>query len=341
VGVRETGADLGHDADDAFGAEALVAIEQGTKAGAVEVLHHEIEQSVGLLTEVEDACDVGVIEPARREGFGVEAATEVGVGLEGVVKDLHRDGHLELAMTRPEDRAHPAATDERLDLELAASEATSEEVRGRRDALGAAFEIGRMPLGELVVRLVPCAERGRALLPLRAKEDGRVLLAHAQPEREPVGGRRSDGIGEEVERLLGAGGVHLEGMRRAVDGRRKQRDVRDLLGEGDALEEVPGCLVRKVGDEKGERAGRRRGLHEQPSRYCKALPCQRRLSAIACVFAGFSSRVSSRVGGVVGRSPSLELKGTKARRKPIDGAIPWRAARRSVALTVLVHLASP
>ena len=58
---------------------ALPARARSRSVDAVEELHHDVEQAVGLLSEVEDARDVRMIEPARRERLGVEAPAEVDV----------------------------------------------------------------------------------------------------------------------------------------------------------------------------------------------------------------------------------------------------------------------
>ena len=120
--VREPGARLHHDLRDALRGEDAVLLEDRTQLDAGEELHREIEEAVRLLTEIDDARDVGMIEPARRQRLGVEAATEVDVVLEGLVEDLHGDRHAELAMARLVDGADAATTDERFHEQLATGE---------------------------------------------------------------------------------------------------------------------------------------------------------------------------------------------------------------------------
>ena len=120
VGVREAGAHLHHDRRDALRGELLLLLHQRTELDAVEELHCKIQRSVGLLTEVEHARDVRMVEPARGERLGIEPTAKVDVALEGLVEELHRDRHHQLTMAGLVHGAHAAATDQLLHDELAA-----------------------------------------------------------------------------------------------------------------------------------------------------------------------------------------------------------------------------
>ena len=93
VRVRQARAHLHHHGGEPRPGQLALHVEHAPELGAVEVLHREVELAVRLLSEVDDARDVRVIEAARRERFGIEAAAEVDVALERLVEDLHRDRH--------------------------------------------------------------------------------------------------------------------------------------------------------------------------------------------------------------------------------------------------------
>jgi len=179
----------------------------------------------------------------------------VGVVREGVGGAFPRHRHLQLAVPRAIDGANAAATDERLDLELAVREAPADEVGRAGGRALSSFEIRGVSVRELVVRRVSGAERGRSFG--RSSEERCGLgLANAQLEREALGRRRSDGIREEPERLGRSGRVDLERVSGPIDGCRQQRHIGDLSGERDAFQEGPRRVVRQIRHKHGERAVR-------------------------------------------------------------------------------------
>ncbi len=98
------------------------------QAPAVEVLHRDVEQAVGLGAEVEDLDRVGVIQARRGLRLPVESSGEGGVVGVLAVHHLDGDGLLEGDLSRPEDGAHRAAADEVLDHVFAGDRSPDEEV---------------------------------------------------------------------------------------------------------------------------------------------------------------------------------------------------------------------
>jgi hypothetical protein len=266
VRVREPGTGLHHDLGDALRGEGAVLGEDRAQLDAGEELHREIEEPVRLLTEVDDARDVRVVESARGERLGVEATTEVDVVLERLVEDLHGDGHAQLAMARPVDRAHAAAADERLHQQFPAGERAPEDgidrlLRkrgGPREVRGVARRQGhagrRAPAAHHAVqpgrRLAPCARRPRV---------GHRLDAH----RKAVLGGRAQRQSEIEEGLRHRGQVHLEDVLRCVDRGRVERDVHLTAREGSGVENLLGLVVGEIGDEYRQEVFRGQGSHRR------------------------------------------------------------------------------
>ena len=244
VRVGETGAHLRDDLHEALGTEAPIAIEDSAEAHPVEVLHDEVEEPVLFLAEVENARDVRMVEPARRERLGVEAAAEVRILAVRVVEDLHRDGDAEVTVLRAIHRADAATADLGVDDELAPGERAADERRARVERRGLdALEVGGVTLRELVIRLVA---RTHARRTVRRTSDRRLRPRKPKAEREAGRRRRPDGIREEPQRLPRRGRVDLEHVLAAVDGGREERDEGRLAREGDPLEEVARSVLREI-----------------------------------------------------------------------------------------------
>src|SRR5262245_43337114 len=97
---RERSTDLDHDVDRAIRRETALFVEEALQRPSREELHHDVDEAVALLTEVEDAHDVRVIELARGERLAAEALHEVRVLLVVRMEDFDGDGSPELAMRR-------------------------------------------------------------------------------------------------------------------------------------------------------------------------------------------------------------------------------------------------
>ena len=120
---------LGHDVCHAPPGQRPVLADDVEEIAPVEELHRDVEQTVGLLPEVEHAHRVRVIELAGGLGLALEAGGERRVA--GVLAVQHLDGDVlvEGDLPRPVDRAHRAAAHERLDEELAGDDTTEDRAR--------------------------------------------------------------------------------------------------------------------------------------------------------------------------------------------------------------------
>jgi hypothetical protein len=80
------------------------------------------------------------------------------------------------------------------------------------------------------------------------------VVQRAEPEREALGRRLADRIGEQHERLLEALDVDLQRVGRAVDRRALELEVRDLVRDGDERQVSP---VAPIGAARGDDRERR------------------------------------------------------------------------------------
>jgi hypothetical protein len=82
---------------------------------ALEQLHHQ-EVRVGLVADVEERADVGVVEGGDRLGLALEALAALLVLGEGGGEDLDSDAAVEAGVLPPPDLAHSAGADGRRQL---------------------------------------------------------------------------------------------------------------------------------------------------------------------------------------------------------------------------------
>ncbi len=237
VRMREPRADLDEQARDAGEREPLLDIEDVAQALPVEELHRDVEEAVGLLTEVEHAREVRMIEPARRERLGLEATAEIGVALKRLVHHLHGDRHVKITMACAIDAARAALTHEGLDDELSAGERSTDE-RIRR--MGCALR------GFVVDDLLESSVVGRFLIRARARRARR----RRQAQLERIAGRAPWALRlrEEDERLGVPGGRDLEDMDLVAARRLDERHEDGLFRDRRAGEKV----TRDVGQAHGE-----------------------------------------------------------------------------------------
>ena len=93
---------------------------------AVDVLHGDVEEAVGLLAEVDDAHRVRVVDTRRGLRLAEEARREHRFTGELAMEHLDRDGRAERDLPGLVDRAHRAFADERFDPEFPSDGATEE-----------------------------------------------------------------------------------------------------------------------------------------------------------------------------------------------------------------------
>ncbi|OFW16004.1 MAG: hypothetical protein A3F69_02945 [Acidobacteria bacterium RIFCSPLOWO2_12_FULL_66_10] len=99
------------------------------KRFSLEVLHDE-EVDTGVVTDVVERTDVGVMKGRDDAGFAFEPRSGVGPIESGRRQDLQRDEPIEPRVARPVDLTHPAGSDRR--QHLVGTEARSGgECRGR------------------------------------------------------------------------------------------------------------------------------------------------------------------------------------------------------------------
>lgn len=73
-----------------------------------------------------------MVDPAGSERLALEPRAERRVSLIEGMQDLHRDGLLQITVNRPVHAARRAASEQLLELELAAADRLAEEWIGRR-----------------------------------------------------------------------------------------------------------------------------------------------------------------------------------------------------------------
>ncbi len=182
----ERRADLDHDLDRLLRRQATLLVEAVLQRAARQVLHHDVDEPVRLLPEVEDARDVRVVEARGAERLGIEPPTEVDVALEGLVEHLHGDRHHQLAVTGLVDGADAASTDDLLDQELPSGEgATDLRVVAVFDGERADVrKVLRVTFAQVHVRLRPAAAHD--LLFLGDRHDPLMdLLDDRRAQRDP------------------------------------------------------------------------------------------------------------------------------------------------------------
>ena len=108
-------AGLDQPADRARDRLRAVAVDDGREVAACEELHHDERRAVVGGVDVEDAHGVRAGERPGGTGLALEALDELGILTEGRAEDL--DGHAlaEPDVTRLEDHAHAALTEDALD----------------------------------------------------------------------------------------------------------------------------------------------------------------------------------------------------------------------------------
>lgn len=98
---------------------------------AFDVLHEEVVEAAGGLTEVENADDVGVVQPGEGTGFAEEAFGEGGVVGEIGGEDFDGDGAIEPDLFGEIDGSHTSGTEKLNEFQV--GELGCEFVDGRRN----------------------------------------------------------------------------------------------------------------------------------------------------------------------------------------------------------------
>jgi hypothetical protein len=106
---------LTEDVHDARRLEGRILAEDVVEAAAIQVLHHDVEQAVGLLPEVEHPHGVRVIDARCGHGFALESRDERRLEVELGMQNF--DGHdlVETRLAGAIDGSHPPPAQIRLD----------------------------------------------------------------------------------------------------------------------------------------------------------------------------------------------------------------------------------
>ena len=123
---RERGERLRGDVDDARDRQRRVLLDHLRQRPTVHVLHGDVEEPVGLLTEVDDAHRARMIDARRGLRLPQEARREHRLPRELAMQDLDRERGAERALPSPIDAPHRALTDEGFDLVFPGDRATDQ-----------------------------------------------------------------------------------------------------------------------------------------------------------------------------------------------------------------------
>jgi hypothetical protein len=138
VGVREGVADLAGDRDGFFEGESLRLLHAVSQADAVDQLHDEVAEALGL-AEFVGGDDVGVGEAGEDAGLVLEALVERRVVEDFAWEELDGDVAVEGALAGAVDGAHAALAQEFQEVEIGKGAADFAGIGG--DELGGA-EVG-------------------------------------------------------------------------------------------------------------------------------------------------------------------------------------------------------
>ena len=126
-----------------------VAAELGGQGPPAQQLHHQVEDAVLGLTEVDDLDHARLVEPAGEPGLAQEALGGLAIVGQLGVHDLDRDLAIDRQLDRAVDRAHAALAQRLADLEAPVEDAADQRVVVGREpdqagaVVGAALELGR------------------------------------------------------------------------------------------------------------------------------------------------------------------------------------------------------
>jgi len=152
VRTLERIADLRPDPHDALGLHDPVGLEHLVERVAADELHHEIEQAVFALIEVEHRDGIRMRQPTRELRFAQEPLHDLGLGDEVRADDLDRDFATEAELLAAIHRAHATLTELLEDL-IATVELPTEQRIDRYVDLDEARAVARAPIANLEIFL--------------------------------------------------------------------------------------------------------------------------------------------------------------------------------------------
>src|SRR5437870_5795488 len=125
---RQSGADLARDVHRLAMRKSAEALDQRLEIFAVDELHHDERMSL-VVGEIEKPADIWMGDLPADANFVVEALQQLAVLRDRERNEFERHRLTELEIVGAIDLAHPAATDQRRDLESIVENRAGSEVR--------------------------------------------------------------------------------------------------------------------------------------------------------------------------------------------------------------------